>query len=34
VLGVKPPVEDADAGSFLAFLPAVVEGQIEPNSPT
>ena len=31
VLGVKPAVEDVDAGSFLAFLLAFVEDQIEPN---
>ena len=32
VLGVKPAFEDVDAGSFLAFLPALVENQIKPNN--
>jgi hypothetical protein len=30
-LGVKPAFEDVDVGSFLAFLPTVVEDQIEPD---
>ena len=32
VLGVKPAIEDVDAGSFLAFLPAFVEDRIESNT--
>ena len=31
VLGVKPAYEDVDVGSFLAFLPTLVEDRIVPN---
>jgi hypothetical protein len=32
VLGVKPAFEDVDASSFLAFLFALVEDRIVPDS--
>ena len=31
VLGVKPAFEDADAGSFLAFLPAQLKAESSPT---
>lgn len=31
VLGVKPAVEDADAGGFLAFLPAQLKAKSSPT---